>query len=363
MKRSAGSRWKLVAATASAASVAVALAVSGAAANASAATSHALRRGSPAAKQLVVGFTNPTAAVEVLDTIGKSITARGKRLGVKVVELDDQLTVSKQVSDIKTLIGEHVNGIITFPLSTTAVLPAVADARKAGIDVVGLGTLKGTALTYKASPTQFNAVVTQGAVPNGRLEGAAFAKAMHDSGDFVALNIAIPVPGVRYQLQLEIDNALKGHPKMHLLGQEFNTTTNEAGGIKAMDEAMTRWGSKIKGVLCYNDYTAEGAAIAAKESHFKHPIIFGRNGDPTAVTAVKDGEITVLSTIRPWTEGATAMNVMYRLLKKTAHVPVIATVPVALYTRHTIGKRISWTDAVKEIASGKITGEYAPSSS
>ncbi len=363
MKRLAGGRWRALASAVAAVSVGSALVVTGAAGSASAATKHATHRKSSTSKQFVVGFTNPTAAVEVLDTIGKAITARGKRLGVKVVELDDQLTVSKQVSDIKTLVGEHVNGIITFPLSTTAVLPAVASARKAGIDVVGLGTLKGTELKYKPSSTAFNAVVTQGAVSNGKVEGKAFAKAMHDKGGFVAINIAAPVPGVRFQLQQEIKVALKGHPKMHLLGQEFNTTTNEAGGIKAMDEAITRWGKQIKGVIAYNDYSAEGAAVAAKNNHLKVPAVFGRNGDPTAVTAVKSGEITDLSTIRPWTEGATAMNVMYRLLKGTKHVPAIATVGVTLYTKKNIKKRVSWTKAINEIASGKIKGEDAPSGS
>ncbi len=362
MRRRAVGKWRVFASAAGTMCVASALVVSIAPGSASAASRHATAR-KGTSHQFVVGFTNPTAAVQVLDTIGKAITARGKRLGVKVVELDDQLTVSKQVSDIKTLIGEHVNGIITFPLSTTAVLPVVASARKAGIDVVGLGTLKGTELKYKRSSKAFNAVVTQGSVPSGPVEGAALAKAMHDKGNFVAINIAIPVPGVRFQLEQVVKAALKGHPKMHLLGEEYNTTTNETGGIKAMDEAIGRWGSKIDGVIAYNDYSAEGAAVAAKNDHLKLQAVFGRNGDPTAVTAVKDGEITVLSTIRPWAEGATAMNIMYRLLKHTKHVPAIATVGIALYNKKNINKRINWTAAVREIASGKIKGEYAPSGS
>lgn len=362
MNRFAGWRWKALAGSGSAMSLALALALSSSGPNAAATTAHTAHRNGTATAKFVVGYTNPTEAIAVLDAYDKAIAARGKRLGVKVIELDDQLTASKQVSDIDTLIAEHVNGIITFPLSTTTVRPAVAKARKAGIVVVGLGTLKGTELTYKPSPTSFNAVVTQGAVSNGKLEGRAFAAAMHDQGDFVAINIASPVPGVRFQLQQEIDVALKGHPKMHLLGEEYNTTTNEAGGIKAMDEALTRWGSKIKAVIAYNDYSAEGAAVAAKEDHITKPIIFGRNGDPTAVTYVKDGEITGLSTIHPWTGGATVMNLMYRLLKGTKHVPAIATVGVTVYTKKTIGKRISWTEAIAEIANGKITGEDPPSS-
>jgi ABC-type sugar transport system substrate-binding protein len=362
MRRRASRKWRILASAAGAMCLGSAMVVSIAPGSASAASRHeASRKGS--SNHFVVGFTNPTAAVEVLDTIGKAITARGKRLGVRVIELDDQLTVSKQVSDIKTLIGEHVNGIITFPISTTAVLPVVASARKAGIDVVGLGTLKGTALKYKPSPTAFNAVVTQGSIPSGPVEGRALAKAMHDKGNFVAINIAIPVPGVRFQFAQVIKAALKGHPKMHLLGEEYNTTTNETGGIKAMDEAIGRRGKKIDAVVAYNDYSAEGAGIAAQRDHLKLEAVIGRNGDPTAVTAIKSGVMTGLNTIRPWDEGATAMNLMYRLLKGTKHVPAIATVGVAFYTKKNINKRISWTKAVKEIAAGKIKGLDAPSGS
>ena len=62
--------------------VASALVVSIAPGSASAASRHATAR-KGTSHQFVVGFTNPTAAVQVLDTIGKAITARGKRLGVR----------------------------------------------------------------------------------------------------------------------------------------------------------------------------------------------------------------------------------------------------------------------------------------
>ena len=337
----------------------LALAVSGVSFDAGASTRHTRKKAVSTSNHLVVGYADPTAAIADLAAIGAGITARAKRLGVKVVTLDDQLTVSKQVSDIKTLISEHVNGIITFPLSTQAIAPAVAEARKAGIPVVGIGSLGATELTFKRSATSFNSVVSQGDVPNGKLEGRAFARAMHYTGDFVVLNIALPAPAPRYEVHEVAKWALKTHPKMHQLGQEFNTTTNEVGGVKAMDEAITRWGHKIKGVIAYNDYTAEGAAIAIKRNHLAHIPIFGHNGDPTSVTAIKDGDITAVATIRPWLDGATAMNLLDRLMKGTRDVPVVTTVPTILYTKANIGKRLTWAKADREIASGSIKGKRA----
>ena len=320
---------------------------------------HSHKKAASASNHLVVGYADPTAAIADLAAIGAGIRARAKHLGITVVTLDDQLTVSKQVSDIKTLVGEHVNGIITFPLSTQAIAPAVAEARKAGIPVVGIGSLGATERTFKKSATFFDAVVSQGDTPNGKLEGNAFARAMHDSGGFVVLNIALPAPAPRFEVQEVVKWVLKTHPKMRELGQEYNSSTNEVGGIKAMDEAISRWGRQIKGVIAYNDYTAEGAAIALKNNHLPHVPIFGHNGDPTSVTAVKDGEITAVATIRPWLDGATAMNLLYRLIKGTRHVPAITTVPTILYTKANIKKRLAWTEADREIAEGRITGERA----
>ena len=353
--------WKNFASFAAVLSLASGSVAFGVSTSASASTRHGARRAT--SKQLVVGFTNPTEAQPVLDYMGKGIIARAKRLGVKVVQLDDQLTITKQVSDINTLVGEHVNGIINFPLDTTAVGPAIASARKAGIAVVGIGVLKGTSLTYKPSATSFQAVVNQGGIPGGKEVGGYLAKALHDKGNFVAIGLSTPVPGVIYQLKQSVDGALRGHSGMHLLGEVYNSTDNETGGLKAMDEAIAHWGKKINGVIAYNDLSAIGAAIALKQNHMSKVVITGRNGDVQGVAAVKSGQISALDTILPWTEGATAMNLIYRLMKGTKHVPAVGAVNNLLYTKANIGKRLSWTKAIQELSKGKLVGKDAPSSS
>jgi len=309
----------------------------------------------------VVGFTNPTEAQPVLDVIGQAMIARGKRLGVKVIELDDQLSITKQVSDIETLTAEHVNGIVVFPLDAQADVPALDAARKAGIKVVAISGETGSSTgVYPPISSPYQADVTQGGVPDGKMEGRAFAADMHDKGNYVEIGLSTPVPGVIFQLSMEQYFAQKAAPQLHLLGEVYNSTDNEAGGEKAMQQAIGRWGNKIDGVLAYNDLSAIGAAIALKQAGMSHVVIFGRNGGLNGRRAIESGEIQGMEDIFPWQQGATAMNVMYRLLKGEPVVPNVVQVPGALYTKANISNQLLWSKAVSEIASGKLVGLDPP---
>lgn len=308
----------------------------------------------------VVGFTNPTEAQPVLDAIGQAIINRGKVLGVKVIQLDDQLSISKQVSDIETLTAEHVNAIIVFPLDAQAVVPALTAARNDGIKVVAISGETGNADgTYPPIKPPYQADVTQGGVPGGKLVGNFIAAKLHDKGNIVGIGLSTPVPGVIFQLSMEKYFALKGHPDLHWLGEVYNSTDNEAGGLKAMQQAIARWGHEINGVIAYNDLSAIGAAIALKQAGMTNVVITGRNGGLNGRRALEDHEISAMDDILPWDQGATAMNVAYRLIKGES-VPSVTQVPNKLYTPSTISKQLLWSRALKEVREGKLTGLDVP---
>ena len=54
-------------------------------------------------KQFTIGFTNPLGSNDQLTLLQNAIIARAKSRGAKVIALDDQLDVDKQVSDIDQL--------------------------------------------------------------------------------------------------------------------------------------------------------------------------------------------------------------------------------------------------------------------
>src|SRR5437016_2795671 len=67
-------------------------------------------------KSYTIGFTNPIASNDQLHTLQEAITARAEALGDKVISVDDNLDVNKQISDIDQLVAQQVDAIIVFPL-------------------------------------------------------------------------------------------------------------------------------------------------------------------------------------------------------------------------------------------------------
>src|SRR3954467_7216473 len=99
-------------------------------------------QGSQARAEFTVGFSNPTGAAASLNATQDAVTALGKHVGFKVIPLDAQLNVQKQVSDINQFIAQKVNAIIVFPLAPSTLNPALQRARKAGIKVIGWDALQ-----------------------------------------------------------------------------------------------------------------------------------------------------------------------------------------------------------------------------
>jgi ABC-type sugar transport system substrate-binding protein len=89
-------------------------------------------------KPLTIGFASPTSASEAIQVLEQSMKASAEALGGKVVILDAQLDVDKQVSNIQQLVAQKVDAIVVFPLDPHAVVPAVEQARKAGIPAVAI---------------------------------------------------------------------------------------------------------------------------------------------------------------------------------------------------------------------------------
>jgi ribose transport system substrate-binding protein len=314
--------------------------------------------GAKDASTFTVGFTDPTAAQPILSTLADGIADRGKRLGVKVISLDDQLSITKQVSDIRQLIAEHVNGIIAYPLDGQAVIPALDQARSEGIKVLGLDALQGNANgAYSLSPP-YQADLTQGENQSAELETQYLAKEMGDKGNVVAIGLATPVPSVTYLMQQIQTDLAKQHPGIKWLDEVYNQTDNESGGQQAMAEALGRYRGKINGVIAYNDDSAIGAAIALKSDGVSNIPIVGRNGSSEGIQAVESGQISADIDQDPYLQGATAMNIMYKLLKGEK-VPAFTQSSVVLITKANASTDPTWNTGLAEVANGKITGQDA----
>lgn len=318
-----------------------------------ASSSGATHRGT-AAQQIVVGFSNPTGAQPILQTFQKALIAAGKHLGIKVVPVDAQLNVQKQVSDINQMVAQHMNGIIVFPLAPNTLTPALKRARAAGIKVLGFN-----AIVEKPKPgasiAPYNADFDQGEDYQGAHMLAAFvAQHVKSGAGVLGIGIAVPVPSLHFMVA-QYQTYLKTlNPGAKWLATVDNPTDDIAGGEKVASQAITRFHGQVGAVMAYNDDSAIGAAIALKNAGVKNPVIVGQNGDPQGVKAIENGQMSAMVDIVPWREALVAATMMHDLLAGKK-VPNWVATPVVMYTKANIGTRLDWNKAVAEIASGTLS--------
>jgi ribose transport system substrate-binding protein len=320
----------------------------------SSATSSAASSSAAPKQQFVVGFSNPTGAQPSLNSTQAAVTALGKRLGIKVISLDAQLNVQKQVSDINQFIAQKVNGIIVFPLAPNTLNPALQRAHQAGIKVLGWD-----AFTQKpasgASIAPYDANFDQGLSYGGAKQLATLVgTSLHGSGNVLGIGIGAPVPSIAFQVQQYQKDIAAGYPNLKWLGTVQNATDDIAGGQKVTAQAITRFGGKINAVMSYNDDSAIGAAIALKSNGTHNAVIVGEGGTSEGVAAVKSGQITASVDIVPWRQGLIAATMMHDLLTNQSVPPWVEN-PVIMYTKSNISKRLDWDTAVSQIASGQLT--------
>jgi ribose transport system substrate-binding protein len=304
--------------------------------------------------QFVVGFSNPTGAAASLNATQAAVVALGKHLGFKVIALDAQLNVQKQVSDINQFIAQKVNAIIVFPLAPNTLNPALERARKAGIKVIGWDALQTPPATgAKIAPYDTN--MDQGLSFGGAQKLVDLVgKTLNGQGNVLGVGIGAPVPSIAFQVKQYQSLLAKSYPKMKWLATVQNPTDNIAGGQKVVADAATRFHGQVNAVMSYNDASGLGAAIALRNAHVTNPVIVGEGGTPDAVAGVKSGKLTATIDIVPWRQGM-ILAVLANKLMKGQSVPKWVENPVDLYTKANIGKYVAWDAQVKKINSGALT--------
>lgn len=123
-------------------------------------------------KGITIGFSQRNlAGSEWYENLIRVAKMEAEHLGVKLVVLDAQSNLSKQVSDIENLISQNVDAIILNPQDSTGVLPAVKKIHGAKIPL----TIVNSALDPAGAPFTF---VSTNAFNTGYKSGMELAKAV-----------------------------------------------------------------------------------------------------------------------------------------------------------------------------------------
>jgi ribose transport system substrate-binding protein len=303
---------------------------------------------------ITIGFANPQDTQPVLQAFQASLTAAAAREGDHVISLNAGLNVNQQVSDIETLTTDKVKAIIVFPLAGPALVPALTQARKAGIKLIGYNALTpGAAAQKSAAP--FDTDLDQGIIVKGAHDAASYVQtALHGKGNVLGINIAAPVPSLDALVANYKVFVTAGHPDIHWLGTAADQTDSLSGGQTATANAITRYGKNINAIMSYTDEAAIGAAHALQQAGIKNTVIVGQQGNQDGINALKAGLIQGDIDVQPWKQGLYALA-MAKALIAGKSVPVLVQYPPVFITKANVASYVPWNTAIAQIKSGKMS--------
>lgn len=168
-----------------------------------------------------LGNTWRQTMVDIFEKTAQKAQAQGLITGYKVENTSDN-DATTQISQIKSLILEHVNALLIDAASPTALNTTIAEACKAGITVIVFDSLA-------SAPCEYN--LADNFALYGQEEAQLVAGCMHGAGNvIVAQGVVGSAPSEAiYKQQL---TELKKFPKIKIVstvvGQADNSTTEQA---------------------------------------------------------------------------------------------------------------------------------------
>lgn len=283
---------------------------------------------------LVLGLALPAGATKV--TMGLAIStlnnpffvelkegaeAAAKRLGVDLVVVDAQNDANRQLASIENLIQKGVDVILVNPTDSTAVVPAIKTANRAGVPVITVdrGATGGEVATHIASDN----------VAGGRMAGEYLAKLLGGKGRVVELE-GIPGTSAARDRGLGFNEVMKKYPGLQVVARQ-EAGFDRAKGLTVMENILQAH-PQIDGVFAHNDEMALGALKAISAANRAGIEVVGFDAVDDAVRAVKEGRLAATVAQKPAEMGRLAVESGLKVVqgqKVDEYIPV----DLALVTR------------------------------
>lgn len=291
------------------------------------------------AGSIKVAYSDPTGAELGQQQLYAGFQLGAKQLGWGASQIDAALSSTKQVSDIQTMLNEKVTGIASWTLDQTAAAGAYQAAQKAGTPVVGInssGAGIGTTVWWAINKCGTGSPI---------YETAAYIAKVYPHAKTLEIG-GPPVPSIEAYVTCFTAAAKKYG--LDVEAQQNNTNDTQSSAQPIIQSLLTKY-PQTQAIWNYNDDTALGASAAltqvgkkvytGKGSAKGSVIDFGINGDPDAITAIKQGRETGTWDTNNTATGLAAIKALSYYLGKTKvkNPPKSLTVTSLMFTKANIG--------------------------
>lgn len=289
-----------------------------------------------------LAYMNPQPGNEFLKTLGNAMKLETEKLGGTYTEVAAK-EPNEQVTQLAQLVAQGVEGVAVFALDPASLAPQVEKAKQAGVKLVTIDLnleedgLKGL-MGYESQILQRRDI-------GAYLAAKYMAENLEPGAEVGGIEFAIKVPSIVYA----IERAQFWSEKMGLdwVGNAVNKTDDVAGGEPAGTQLLNEH-SDIKGVMAYNDPTAEGAYAAARSAGITDVIFGGMNGGSEARQAIENERQTFSVILDPPSMGKEWAWGLYDLLQGTKVPPTVLPKEPILATKENLSEIPTWAEELEK---------------
>lgn len=274
------------------------------------------------ARPYTLGLTISTLNNPFFVDLKEGAEAKAAELGVRLVVLDAQNDPSRQLAGIEDLIAQRVDALLINPTDSSAIVPAVLAANRAGIPVltVDRGADGGRVASHIASDN----------VAGGRMAGELIVRLLGGRGRVVEL-VGIPGTSAARDRGAGFNEVIRANPGIEVVARQ-EAGFDRARGLTVMENILQAQ-PRIDAVFAHNDEMALGAITAIEAAGRLREIrVVGFDATDDAVKAVREGRMVATIAQKPRRMGELAVETAVKLLRGES-VPAYIPVPLELVMR------------------------------
>ncbi|MCL4386226.1 MAG: sugar ABC transporter substrate-binding protein [Actinobacteria bacterium] len=226
--------------------------------------------------------------------------AYGQKLEIKDGKWDANV-VNNLIEDA---VAAKVDAIAVNPIDSVAVVPAVEEAIKAKVPIMGSWVRIGA--KNELYPGTF-AYVGIDEWQRGFAAGNLMLKALPDGGGIVLIEGTPGMQAVNDRRDGFLA-AIKSNPKIEVLGQQATKSWGREEATKIMENFIQANGDKIKGLYAQDDNMAIGGLLALEEAGMKDVKAVGIGGSKEGIKAILDGKMYGTVYDQPYEAGVLAFT-------------------------------------------------------
>jgi D-xylose transport system substrate-binding protein len=205
--------------------------------------------------------------------------------GYTYVSADAQGDPQKQMTDVDSLLSSKCDAAIILAQDSKAILPAIAQAKAAGVPVVA----------YDAPIDSPDVLfVSFDNIAVGRLMAEAMVKA-RDSGNWALIegDASMSIINLFRDGQMEVLKPLIDKGQIKVVAKQNIENWKPDIAQAAMEQILTQTNNKVDAVLAMNDGMSTGVAAALAEQKMLGIPLSGQDGDKVVLNRIAKGQQTV----------------------------------------------------------------------